>query len=422
MSDDKIRISWDDISRPHVDERVRQQEMVDRAQQHYAQHGNPPNTPGGAPAPIRSAAPSLLYNTVFYMALFGFLGGGAAWIAGELIMLAIPSRFEAFLDYANQVQLIEEGTSRGEIPYPQATAQKQRLDQQYAGNPYVEIVNDNSLSEAERELQLEQRQSRDGWRSFIQQTIWFALLGMLLAFSLAIGDHVVARNWIGAVINGAVGIVVGLIGGVIVGMFINQLYQALGGGRGDSLLDPRQIFARALGWAILGMFLSIAPGIVLRNPKRLVIGLAGGFLGGLVGGLLFDPISAVTHNAVVSRCVAILAIGSIAGLGTGLIELAAKTGWLKVAAGLIAGKQFILYKNPTFFGSSPQCEVYLFKDPQVGPQHAAIHAVPGGYDLQDLSSSHGTLVNGRRVSRVRLRTNDLIQIGSTTLQFQEKQR
>jgi pSer/pThr/pTyr-binding forkhead associated (FHA) protein len=120
--------------------------------------------------------------------------------------------------------------------------------------------------------------------------------------------------------------------------------------------------------------------------------------------------------------VAIISIGTVAGMGTGLIESVAKTGWLRVVAGLIAGKQFIIYKNPTRIGSSPQCEVYLFKDPQVGPWHAAIHAVPGGYDIEDLQSPSGTLVNGRSVSRVRLKNNDLLQIGTTTLQFQEKPR
>ena len=161
-------------------------------------------------------------------------------------------------------------------------------------------------------------------------------------------------------------------------------------------------------------------GVVLKNWKRLGIGLAGGFLGGLIGGLLFDPISFVTNSAVQSRFVAIVAIGVFAGLGTGLIETAAKAGWLRVVAGLIAGKQFIIYKNPTYIGSSPQCEIYLFKDPQVGPRHAAIHSIAGGYEIEDLQSPTSTFVNGRSIVRTRLRSGDQVQIGGTILQFQEK--
>jgi pSer/pThr/pTyr-binding forkhead associated (FHA) protein len=95
---------------------------------------------------------------------------------------------------------------------------------------------------------------------------------------------------------------------------------------------------------------------------------------------------------------------------------------LYVTAGLIAGKQFILYRNPTFVGSSPRCEIYLFKDPDISPQHAAIHSFPGGFELEDLGSATGTRVNGRRVRRTRLRNNDLVQIGSTCFLFREKAR
>jgi hypothetical protein len=184
----------------------------------------------------------------------------------------------------------------------------------------------------------------------------------------------------------------------------------------------QQVMARAIGWAILGLFLSAAPGVVLRNWKRFGIGLAGGFMGGLLGGLLFDLIGRVTSSNLASRFVAIVAIGFIAGLGTGLIEKAAKTGWVRVIAGLIAGKQFIIYKNPTYIGSSPQCEIYLFKDPRVGPRHAAIHAVPGGYEIEDLRSPTGTFVNGKPVTRTRLHKNDQVQVSTTVFQFQEKAR
>ena len=73
----------------------------------------------------------------------------------------------------------------------------------------------------------------------------------------------------------------------------------------------------------------------------------------------------------ISRLIALLAIGVVAGLATGLLENVVKAGWLKVTSGVIAGKQFILYRNPTYIGSSPDCQIYLFKDTQVGKRHAA---------------------------------------------------
>ena len=219
-------------------------------------------------------------------------------------------------------------------------------------------------------------------------------------------------------INGSMGMVLGLLGGIVVGSFINTLYQALGGGQYENM--ARQVMARTIGWAIFGLFFSAAPGVVLKNWKRFGIGLVGGFTGGLLGGLLFDLIAELTSSGVVSRFVAIVAIEAITGIGTGLIEKATKTGWVRVVAGLIAGKQFIIYRNPTCIGSSPQCEIYLFKDTQVGPRHAAIHTVRGGDEIEDLQSPTGTFVNGRPILRGRLRNNDQVQIGTTVFQFQEK--
>lgn len=355
MPDDKLKISWDDLSRPEVDQKVKQQELVNRAQQHYSQGGGAfapvdPSNPYAATQAAPVSAQSLWYNSLVYMSVFGFGGGLVAWMVLEAAIVA--------------------GGLGG------------------------------------------------GAREAVLLFMAMGVVGAAIAVPLSIADHVVAQNWRTALISGSVGLALGLLGGVLNLCIASLLYNALGGGDiGTPMV--MQIFARGVAWSVVGLFLSIAPGVVLMNGKRFAIGLAGGFIGGLLGGVLFDVI-AIATNDTLSRIVGLTAIGLLSGLGTGLIELAAKTGWLKVVAGLIAGKQFVLYKNPTYLGSSPQCEIYLFKDPQVAPQHAALHQVPGGYDLEDLRSPTGTLVNGRKIARTRLKNNDLIQIGSTTLQFQEK--
>jgi hypothetical protein len=170
----------------------------------------------------------------------------------------------------------------------------------------------------------------------------------------------------------------------------------------------------------VGSFLLIAPGLLMRNFKKLIVGLVGGFAGGAIGGALLAPIASLTGNEMISRGIAFVAIGLVAGAATGLIENAAKTGWVKVIQGFIAGKQFILYRATTYIGSSPDCHIYLFKDPAIGRRHAAVHIVPGGFDLEDLPLGTPTFVNGKPVNRVRLKTGDQIQIGSTAFTFQEK--
>jgi hypothetical protein len=246
----------------------------------------------------------------------------------------------------------------------------------------------------------------------------------MIAACLSMAESVVSHNIPGAVLYGSVGAMAGLAGGIVVALFINHFTSlVLRSNFAQSVAaDHRLTLARTATWAILGLFLAMGPGIVLRNVKRWIIGVLGGLIGGAVGGLLYDPIAAATHSEALSLLAAVVAIGLLSGIGTGLIENAAKAGWVKVTKGLIAGKQFILYRNPTYIGSAPNCEIYLFKDRRVGKRHAAIHLVPGGFELEDLPLGAPTLINGQAVTRTRLHPNDQIQVGGTTFVFHEKQK
>ena len=118
-------------------------------------------------------------------------------------------------------------------------------------------------------------------------------------------------------------------------------------------------------WGVLGLFLAAGPGLLMRNTRKLAIGLAGGLLGGAVGGLLFVPLqklaetdffsSFISNAESLSRLIGMITIGMVAGVETGVLENVVKSGWFKVTEGIIAGKQFVLYRNPTYIGSSPLC-------------------------------------------------------------------
>jgi type III secretion system (T3SS) inner membrane Yop/YscD-like protein len=243
---------------------------------------------------------------------------------------------------------------------------------------------------------------------------------MLIALSLSIAEPLIDHNYHGVAVNGAVGAMLGLFGGVIVSLFVDRLHHALGGSDAADLNTVRQSIANAIKYGVIGSFLLIAPGLLMRNVRKLGVGLAGGFVGGVIGGLLFAPVAKLSGSPMLARALATITIGLLAGAATGMIENVAKSGWLKVIQGFIAGKQFILYRATTYIGSSPDCHVYLFKDPAIGRRHAAVHVVPGGFDLEDLPLGGATFVNGKAVSRVRLRSGDQIQVGQTAFTFQEK--
>ena len=139
-----------------------------------------------------------------------------------------------------------------------------------------------------------------------------------------------------------------------------------------------------------------------------------------LGGLLFDPIEQYAGNPHLSRLIAIMSIGLLTGLFSGIIENAIKAGWFKVESGLIAGKQFVLYRNPTFIGSHPMSHIYLFNDVQIGKRHACVHIIGNGYEIEDLPLGTRTYVNGKPVSRARLHNGDEVRVGKTVFKFQEK--
>lgn len=61
-------------------------------------------------------------------------------------------------------------------------------------------------------------------------------------------------------------------------------------------------------------------------------------------------------------------------------------------------------------GRDPGCDVVL-TDPTVSRRHARLVARDGGWIVQDLESTNGTIVNRARVGRCRIAPGDRIQFG-----------
>lgn len=411
MSDRKLTISYDDVNSHTVDEHLRRQESSARDYR--------PTPPPVGKAPAKRPR-NILYNTAVYTALFGLLGGILGWACGAVLYFRPNDKIDAgeLVAAGREIRVLFD---EGRIPEPQFNAAVNRLERSGADNPYFVIARDPELTEPERRAAIASLDAQNAWADFLANVLFYSVAGMMIATCLSMADAVVERNTRRAIIYGSVGAILGLVGGVVVSLFVDRLYFFLVGGGLEGLVDTRRaMLARMISWGVLGAFLALAPGLVMRNAKKLLIGLIGGAIGGMIGGLLFDPIAQWTDQQHLSRLVGICAIGAVTGLATGLIENAAKRGWLMVKEGLIAGKQFVLYRNPTYIGSALSCSIYLFRDPQVGPRHAAIHIVPGGFELEDLPLGTQTFVNDRPVGRHRLRNNDQVRIGQTTMVFHEK--
>src|SRR5580698_1378189 len=87
-TDNKIRIEWEDLHTRKVDQRLKEQEAVERNRRQAEL--NPLTTTLHAPG-----SKSLWYNSVFMMACFGLLGGLLAWGGGEIMHLRADPEYEA---------------------------------------------------------------------------------------------------------------------------------------------------------------------------------------------------------------------------------------------------------------------------------------------------------------------------------------
>ena len=416
MSDEQpVTITWDELNTRKVDTRIREDQAINRNRA-YAQMD-------AAKVQIdKKLKWDLLHNTLFFLVAFGIVGGFLAWTCGLLTQFR-SSEQQALNLYrgVTRYQLLLEDKT---ISPADAERSIDAIRAMGRKNDYFTGLVDPKLSYDQREAKGAQLRKRAATKRFALNVVSFGLSGMLLAMCLGIAEPLSERNMPATVRNGALGAAMGLLGGVMVSLFVDKLFRAAAGdevGGEANQFTARDVLARMLAWGVLGLFLTIGPGLLMRNRKKFFIGLAGGMIGGMIGGALFDPVNYLA-GAQMSRLIALVAIGGLAGLSTALIENAAKTGWLRVTAGFIAGKQFILYRNPTFIGSAPDSQIYLFKDPKVGRRHAALHLVHGGVDIEDLPLGTQTFVNGLPVTRARLHNGDQITIGASMFLFQEKTR
>ncbi len=405
MVDDKIRISLEDLNQPEVDEKLAQERRLRgvMAPQPLRQSTDPTNAvAAGAPREygriavgpqpgqgVHASTGGLLYSTVFYTCLCGLVMALIAW--------AVTEPFKDSDSYSE--------------------ADFERLIREEGYEPWAFIL----LSETDQEQVLERIWIRVGSEILIESALWFAIIGAIIGLGLASVESLVSRAFGAAARAGLMGVVLGFLGGGVAGFCGQFLYSwLLSMQEGDDV--GVQIFARALAWAIAGMVLGAGQGLGMFSGKKARNGLIGGLVGGFLGGLLFDPIGFVVGGDTASRMVGLAAVGALTGAMIGWVENLLKDAWLQVTAGPLTGKQFVVYRNPTVFGSSPKADIYLFKDQTVEPRHALLHTTPQGYVLEDLQSRNGTWVNGQRIAQHRLRSGDTVQLGSYAFAYSERIR
>ncbi len=410
------------------------------------------------PPPPVSTLRKILYSNLFYLPAAALIGALLTW-------MILEPEIQDYPVVAGQVELINEEPFNAE-GYTSLTIGEVEVYVDFEtlfevgddGQPAIESLYDigvgdylevagfgdasgaNQVVASHIRPATEARAGEVGTRmpgSGMYLILLFPLTAALIAFCVLFAEGVASRNWSRAVPRMFLGTLLasifstlGLIpGGIVIMLVYAMLGDALAGGvAGLDTVDFLLVSAsRSFAWALAGAGLGLGMNIVRSTRVQLRNALIGGALGGAFGGVFFDSIDLFFVNsqfedAAVSRLVGLLAVGLGIGLFMALVDRFARTAWLRVRTGPLAGKAFVLYRTPTTIGSSPDAHIYLFKDAEIDAVHAQVHRIGSSHEVEDMGSRHGTKVADREVRRRRLVSGDQIIVGNTVLEFEERSK
>ena len=226
MIDDKIKISWDDIRAPKVDEALqRQQQERATALPPPVDFGRakayPPLRNYGTVATPRASARSgrAILSTPLYTCVAGLIGAVLGWGVTEAVW--------------------GEATHSG-------------------SNVLVHIA------------------------------MWFGLIGACIGASVGAVEGVMSRALAKALKGGAIGLAVGLTGCAIGGMIAQFIYSAILAASSTSSLGPVMV-ARTIGWGAAGCFVGLGQGLAMLSGRKTLNGFLGGLEAALLAGSCLTP-------------------------------------------------------------------------------------------------------------------------------------
>ncbi len=93
-------------------------------------------------------------------------------------------------------------------------------------------------------------------------------------------------------------------------------------------------------------------------------------------------------------------------------------GVLVIQNGDFEGTRYLLESDETLIGRNPTTDITLLDD-GISREHAIVlrDEETGAYSIEDLQSTNGTKVNGKRVRSSELAHQDVIEIGHTRFRF-----
>jgi hypothetical protein len=121
-----------------------------------------------------------------------------------------------------------------------------------------------------------------------------------------------------------------------------------------------------------------------------------------------------------ARILGLLITGLSIGAMVALTEEVAKTSWVEVTHGGMAGKRFILYKPSISIGSSHSADITLIKDPAIPAIAAMLEKRSGTMRVTSLDPQQPMVVNDGAVAGGKIRDGDTLSISETRIKYRER--
>jgi len=247
-----------------------------------------------------------------------------------------------------------------------------------------------------------------------------AVIGGCIGYFVVSVEAIRDRAWVKFARLASYGVGLAMIGGALgnlIGEVVNRRINQLG----DSIF--LEIFARGLGWSLLGVFIGMSEGIAARSLGRFSYGTLGGAIGGFVGGglfiLLYKTAVASGETSYFGGGVGLVILGACIGSLSALVQGVFQPACVRVLRGWQEGREYPLEKPASLLGRDEHADIALFRDMKIEKRHAFIKRLGERYILiSNNAPPEFTRVNDAPVAQSQdLQDGDRIQLGNVVLRF-----
>jgi hypothetical protein len=242
-----------------------------------------------------------------------------------------------------------------------------------------------------------------------------ALLGAAFGSAEGITSRIKSRIPPGMVLGALIGLAGGAVG-LLAGQAALWLF-------GEAALRSYRSFrtvvlpvSRAIGWAVLGVFVGVGEGVRARSLKKVAVGAIGGLVGGLAGGFALEYAALLFPRLVYPRLAGFLILGLAIGVFYGLVERGLSFGVLRLLAGPLKGKEYLINQRRMGIGAARSNPIAL-PGYALAEKQAQIRVRRGEVSLVNLEPRVAVLVNERKIQEAKLKYGDVLAVGPAKLFF-----